>query len=328
MGKRAKSKHNWILALLLALIALTSGYLLVSGWRTATIIADTSKPVFDQSKTTCGYVVWRPGGLAYMGQTGLPVTAYIRENTGLKYVKAKLGAPKYIPLVGWAYDVIQVIELKPVEEPETALIPGLLPGYGGGGSSAGGDPSEWPLYVYAGVFTTDKIEANKEYVLVYEAVDLADNKAEWQTRITPVVVTGYVTVNGKKVGVNDEIVVKTLKLDIRFYAEDPKAVARVYGKIDSETFELEYQHPVLQESYWQIVYTLPGDGRYEFIIYVVDKAGNDVRFASFTVEAGTPGIKLSEETMLYMFAGIVGLAVAGFIYMRYARRGARRGRSR
>jgi len=318
---RKPKKLDWILAFLLAGIALTTGYLLVSGWRSATIIADTSKPVFDEVKTTCGYVVWRPGGLSFMGQTGLPVTAYIRENTGLKYVKVELVEPKFIPLVGWAYDTIQEIELKPLEEPETALIPGFIsPFTGGGGGSEPADVEDWPLYVYGGVFTSDKIDANKEYVLVYIAEDIAGNKAEWQTRITPVVVAGYVTVNGEKVGVSDEIVVRTLKLDIRFYAEDPKAVKRVYGKIDGETFELEYQQPMLQESYWQYVYTLPGDGRYDFIIYVVDKAGNEVRFASFTVEAGVPGIKVDQTTLLYTFIGVIGLAVAGFLYMRWSRK--------
>jgi hypothetical protein len=334
-GRRKRSSR--LVPLLLALVTVAIGFVLYAGWQSVTIIADTTAPVFMEG-TTCGYVPWRPGGYAFMGQTGLPVIAYIRENIGLKEVKAKLCVEEW---AGLSLRTLQEIALKPVtaESFKAVTIPtpwGIpiilplgepLPGLvklvsGQSGSLPSPEELEsWPLYTYGGVFTCS-VEANKKYIVVYTAVDTAGNVREFKKELIPTYLTGYVTINGKKVGVSDVITVQTLKLDIRFYAENEDMVFKVYGRLNGKDFEMKHQSPAFQQGYWQYIVELPGDGKYVFEIRVVDKAGVDIQFASFTVNAS--GFQTGEAT-LYALAASFGIMIAVGFYIMH-RRGRRRSR--
>jgi len=333
VGRRKRSSR--LVPLLLILTVLAIGFVLYAGWQSVTIIADTTAPVFMEG-TTCGYVPWRPGGYAFMGQTGLPVIAYIRENIGLKEVKAKLCVEEW---AGLTLKTLQEITLKPVtaESFKGVVIPtpwGIpiilplgepLPGLvrlvaGQSGSLPSPEELEsWPLYTYGGVFTYN-VEANKKYIVVYTAVDAAGNTREFKKELIPIYLTGYVTINGKKVGVSDVITVQTLKLDIRFYAEREDMVFKVYGKMNGREFEMKHQSPTLQQGYWQYIVELPSDGKYVFEIRVVDKAGVDIQFASFTVDA--TGFQTG-EAVTYALAATFGIAIAAGFYIMHRRRRSR-----
>ena len=342
-GRRKRSSK--LVPLLLALAVFVIGFTLYAGWQSVTIIADTTAPVFLEG-TTSGYVTWQPGGFAFMGQTGLPVIAYIRENVGLKEVKAKLCTESSYFL---GLTTLQEITLKPVTAENfkavivntpwgiPIIIPtspeefvkavGVLPGLaklaaGQSGSLPSSEEIEnWPLYTYGGVFTCS-IEANKKYIVIYTAVDVAGNVRELRKELIPTCLSGYVTINGKKVGVSDIITVQTLKLDIRFYADREDLVYKVYGRLNGKDFEMKHQSPTFQQGYWQYIVELPGDGKYVFEIRVVDKAGVDIQFASFTVDAF--GFQTGEAT-LYALAAAFGIMIAVGFYIMH-RRGRRRSR--
>jgi len=343
VGRRKRSSR--LVPLLLTLIVLAIGFTLYAGWQTTTIIADTTAPVFLES-TTCGYVSWKPGGYAFMGRTGLPVIVYIRENIGLKEVKAKLCTESDFFL---ALKELQEITLEPVtaESFKAVTIPtpwgipiiiptspqelvkvvGVLPGlvviasgqYGGGSIPSSEELEKWQLYVYGGVFTCP-VEANKRYIVIYRAVDVAGNVRELRKELIPTYLTGYVTINGRKVGASDVITVQTLKLDIRFYAEREDIVFKVYGRMNGRDFEMKHQSPTLQQSYWQYIVDLPGDGKYVFEIRVVDKAGVDIQFASFTLDAF--GFQTG-EAVTYALAATFGIAIAAGFYIMHRRRRSR-----
>jgi len=346
VGRRAGRKIGVLLLLLMvAVIAVT----LYTSWAGVTIIVDTSAPVFVEG-TTVGYVTWRPGGLSFMGKTGLPVIAFIRENVGLKGVKARLCVEEW---GGLSFRALQEIELQPVRvegiTASTTLPPIVIPPvvgldllrllgfnlgttvpsltkyfveqYGNTPIPSADELKEWPLYTYGGVFTCP-IEANKKYKIVYTAVDTAGNSRELRYDLIPTYVSGYVTVNGKQVGISDTITLNTKNVDIRFYPEDEAAVQTVYCNVNGRRFDMKHQTSLTAKPYWQLQ-TAFEDGKYVIEVRVVGKSGVDIQFACFNIDVSSS--TLDPSAMTYALAGLVGVGLAcGVYYASRRKRGRRR----
>ena len=156
-------------------------------------------------------------------------------------------------------------------------------------------------YVYTGEFSAD-LGYDQKYEIDYVAVDKAGHTDTFSTTLMLTdKIRGYVTINGRQVGQNDKIVVKTLRLDIRVYITTG-AVESVYGQIDGTALNFENK-----SGYWQKIYQLPGDGTYELIVKVKDKTGVETRLASFTIE-----IRGQQQMIRWTFVAAV-VAVFGAI---------------
>jgi len=245
-----KETRKTLLAILIAFIVIFGGYLGVRMWEATTIIVDSTPPEIDEEKTT-------HGDMAYMSP--FTVKCIVCENIEMDKVTAELSW-----YTGFPYPTLQVLE---------TITLNLI--------SQDGD-----VYTYAGSFST-AMQKDRTYYVTYVAYDKAGWEDRFRATICLVNVEGYVVINGKQVGQDDVIRLRTRELDIRVYITvGQDSVDEVYGTISGEPLTFTWQTPFMQQAYWGATYTLPEDGTYELIVYVRDTAGVESRFASFTITVG------------------------------------------
>lgn len=257
-----------IAAIFIVLALLGVGY----GWKTATIIADTTPPDIIEESTTHGDVSYPPDGK-------LTVIAVVRETVGMKMVTCELFSG--LPPTGTRLEKI------------TLSLAEKLSG---------------DLYKYRGTFTKT-LTKEKTYYLRYWATDEAGHKTDWQTSVRLINLDGYVKVNGRKVtGPDDEILVTSLDLTIQVYVTaGADTVQGIYCLVNGERVrDFAKKGNLLTGFYWETTYTLPEDGRYSFLIQVLDTAGNEAQFASFTVSVGST----NKWLMIGGAVGVLGLVAA------------------
>jgi hypothetical protein len=263
-----------ILAIFIAFMVIFGGYLGFEMWRTTVIIADTQAPEIDESKTTHGHVAYSPT---------LTVKCIVRENIEMDKVTADL-----LRIGDYIYEPSQVY----LETITLQLI-----------------SQDGEVYTYAGTFSASVVKG-ETYQIHYVATDKAGWQDVYDATITLVGLEGYVTINGQKVEPDDTIRIRTLELDIRVYITvGSDSVDKIYGSIDGETLTFKYQQPFLQTPYWGATYTLPGDGTYELIVNVRDKAGTETRLASFTIQVGYQQKHLMILAVVFV---LVAMAVIGY----------------
>ena len=286
--------------LLLVAVVIVAALLGVGyGWKTATIIADTTPPEILQSFTT-------HGDIAYPADGRLTVNCYVEEAVGMQGVTCELFSG--LPPTGTR---LEKITLELVERGFTASL-----GHGGGGG--GGDRT---LYHYRGTFTRT-LTREKSYILRYWATDEAGHKSDWQTSVRLLNLDGYVKVNGIRVeGPDDSIVVKSLDLTIQVYvtagADTVQNIYMVINGDQSNIADFTRKGNALTGYYWETTYTLPQDGRYSFTVQVLDTAGNDVQLASFT-------ITMRNQNRWLMVGGAVAVLGLVAVYGYYGRKGRKR----
>jgi len=255
------------------------------GWKTATIIADTTPPAIDETTTTHGDVTYPADGK-------LTVNCYVDETVGMKQVTCELFSG--LPPTGTR---LEKITLSLVEKLDS------------------------DTYHYRGTFTKT-LTREKTYYLHYWATDEAGHKSDWQTSVRLLNLDGYVKVNGVKVaGPDDEIVVKSLDLTIQVYVTaGADTVQNIYMIINGDTSNLNdftRKGNALKGYYWETSYKLPEDGRYSFMVQVLDTAGNDIQLASFTISVGSQ----NKWLMVIGAVAVLGLVAA---YGYYGRKGRKR----
>jgi len=240
-----------ILAIVIAFLVIFGGYLGVQIWKSTVIVVDTTPPEINEEKTT-------HGDLAYMSP--LTVKCIVRENIEMDKVTASL-VPASEGSYPYSNPILETITLD--------LI------------SVDGDN-----YTYAGAFSTP-ITKDKTYYVTYVARDKAGWEDNFVATVKLVNVEGYVVINGQQVELDDVITLRTRDLDIRVYITTGfDSVDEVYGTIDGVDLDFELQTPFLQPAYWGATYKLSEDGTYELIVNVRDTAGQESRFASFTITVG------------------------------------------
>jgi len=168
-------------------------------------------------------------------------------------------------------------------------------------SYANGKPT---LYKYKATCTV-QLEQNTEYTVIYRVYDQADNGDTWTTMIETVNLDGVVRVNGITVeGPEDTIYSKSLDLGIEVeITQGTNTVSRIYGVVNGETLEFS-QSP---SGIWISSYTLPEDGKYSFLIQVLDTSGTDTQLASFNVQLGN-------DYQLEILIAVAALISAALLY--------------
>jgi hypothetical protein len=219
-------------------------------WGLSYIVADTTPPEIQEEATTSG-------DMAY--GTGRPtVLCFVKENIGMDEVTARING---IGAGGVEWTLVEQITLTYQDKT--------------------GD-----IYSYRGSFK-EALQVNKEYYLTYRAVDHSGHVGSWRTRIKLVQLEGWVKVNGNEVKEpGDTLYVTTLDLHIVVGLETgAAAVDRIYALVGGE--EIDFTPNPQYAARWDAYYTLPGDGKYAFLVQVIDTAGGDIQLASFTINMGT-----------------------------------------
>jgi len=173
---------------------------------------------------------------------------------------------------------------------------------------------EYDWYQYRSTFqvgatnTNLQLQYNTRYDITYIIRDVKGREFKidtWVMLIPPEgvspepepSVSGYVTVNGRRVTQEDKVILSTRNLDIRFYPDDMSKVVSVQGTLDGQ--ELTFTN---QGTFYQCLYTLPEDGTYELKVNV-----NDVEFASFSIvsASGVINVEKALSGLLLIFAGSI-----------------------
>jgi len=268
-------------------IFLILGSLLAGGaylWGSSTIIADSSPPEINEAATTHGAIAYGDGRPTLL--------LFVDENLGIEAAEAEirtLGG-----LLGLGSRTVETITLSLDQKMDR------------------------DTYKYRGTAKT-QLEQNTRYTVVYRVYDQADNGDTWTTTIETVNLDGVVRVNGVEVeGPEDTIYVRSLQLGIEVeITQGESTVQRIYGLVNGETLEFS-QTP---SGVWITGYELPRDGKYSFLIQVLDTGGTDTRLASFTVELG--GGHRTELVIL-----LAGLVAAALLYSMAKQEKKKGGRSR
>jgi len=242
-------------------------------WGTSTIIADTQPPIIDEAASTHGAIAYG---------TGKPtVTLFVVENLGIQEATAEIFQ---VGLLGTRGSLVQKCTM------------------GAAGKSG-------TTYKYLGVFTVS-LDPNKEYILLYTATDAAGHKDTYETRIKLVNLEGEVLVNGVKVkGPGDTIYVTSLKLDFKaVVTQGAGSVDKIYCVVGDKTLEFAKSYDGYGIEQWTGTYTLPGDGKYEFVIIVRDAGGSNTQLASFGVVLGTE----ARWPLIIGTLGVLGVAAVYF----------------
>ena len=272
-----------LLAILIAFIVIFGGYLGIRMWGSTVIVVDSTPPEIDEEKTT-------HGDIAYMSP--FTVKCIVRENIEMDKVTAELMIvnPWSLP------QVLETITLKLISQ-------------------------DGEIYTYSGSFSTT-LQKDRTYYVTYVAYDKAGWEDRFRAAVALVNVEGYVTINGQQVDQDDVIRLRTRDLDIRVYiTKGYDYIDKVYGTIDGETLTFTLQSPIFESVYWGTTYTLPEDGTYELIVYVRDTAGEESRFASFTI---TVGQQYKWEMVLVVVFILVVIGIIGY----YSRSKARAGKKK
>ena len=241
-------------------------------WGTSTIVADTSPPVIDEAASTSGAIAYG---------TGKPtVILFVEENLGMQLATAEIFN---IGLLGTRGSLVQKCTM-------------------GEASKSG------TTYKYLGAFTVT-LDPNKEYIIFYTATDSAGHKDTYEARIKLVNLEGEVHVNGVKVkGPGDTIYVTSLSLEFKVViTQGAGSVDKIYCVVGADTINFAKSYDGYGIEQWTGTYTLPGDGKYEFVVIVRDTGGTNTQLASFGVVLGT-------EMRLPLIIGTLGVLGVAAIY--------------
>lgn len=256
-----------------AALLLIVGAIMVGGayyWGTSTIVADSSPPVINEGATT-------HGPIAYL--SGKPtLLLFIDENLGLESATAEIktmGGP-----FGIGSTTLEIINMKLDQKMDS------------------------DTYKYKGTCTV-QLAQNTKYTVIYKANDQADNSDTWTTEIQTVNLSGKVRVNGIEVkGPEDTIYTKSLELGIEVeITSGANTVSRIYGVVNGETLEFTR----MPSGIYAVGYKLPKDGRYGFMIQVLDTSGTDTLLASFNIQLGA-------EYQLQLVILVAGALVAAVLW--------------
>ena len=242
-------------------------------WGTSTIIADTTPPVIDEAASTSGAIAYSTGKLN--------MVLFVEENLGMQEATAEIFN---VGLLGSRGSLVQKCTM-------------------GQASKSGA------TYKYLGVFTVT-LTPDKEYILLYTATDAAGHKDTWETRIELVNLEAELYVNDHKVeGAGSTVYVISLKLTFKVViTQGAGNLDRIYCVVGDETidnFKKTYEGYGIEQ--YTGTYTLPGDGRYEFVVIVRDLGGTNTQLASFAVELGT-------EQRWPLIAGTLGVLGVAAVY--------------
>jgi hypothetical protein len=243
-------------------------------WGTSTIIADTTPPVIDEAASTSGAIAYSTGKLN--------VVLFVEENLGMQEATAEIFN---VGLLGSRGSLVQKCTM-------------------GQASKSGA------TYKYLGVFTVT-LTPDKEYILLYTATDAAGHKDTWETRIELVNLEAELYVNDHKVeGAGSTVYVISLKLTFKVViTQGAGNLDRIYCVVGDETidnFKKTYEGYGIEQ--YTGTYTLPGDGRYEFVVIVRDLGGTNTQIASFAVELGTE----QRWPLIVGTLGVLGVAAVYF----------------
>ncbi|MFH2111231.1 MAG: hypothetical protein ABIJ47_08245 [Candidatus Bathyarchaeota archaeon] len=242
-------------------------------WGTSTIIADTTPPVIDEAASTSGAIAYG---------TGKPtVILFVEENLGMQEATAEIFN---VGLLGTRGSSVQKCTM-------------------GQASKSG------TTYKYLGAFTVT-LDPNKEYILLYTASDSAGHKDTYEARIKLVNLEGEVLVNGVKVkGPGDTIYVTSLKLEFKVVVtQGAGSVDKIYCVVGADTINFAKSYDGYGIEQWTGTYTLPGDGKYEFVVIVRDTGSTNTQLASFGVELGTE----QRWPLIIGTLGVLGVAAIYF----------------
>jgi len=276
-----------IIATVFLVVLLGAGY----GWKSVTIIADTTPPSIDHDATT-------HGDTTYPADGKLTVTCIVDETVGMQGVTATLYSG--LPPTGSKLEKI------------TLTLQNKL---------------DRDTYRYTGSFTKT-LTKEFTYYLTYVATDEAGHTDKFQTSVRLLNLDGYVKVyNGrswvKVESPKDTITIATLDLKMRVHVTaGADTVADIYCTVDGVKvtgFKKRQDLSTGLTVVWEGTYTLPAEGTHILVIRVTDTAGNEAQFASFTVTVGS-------QNRLLMVGGAVGVlgVAAAYGYLGKKKIGRRR----
>lgn len=259
-------------------VFLIVGSLMAGGayyWGTSTIVADTSHPVINEAATTSGAIAYGDGYPTLL--------LFFDENLGVESASVEIRTIG--GLLGWGSTEVETITMTLDQKIDK------------------------DTYKYQGTMT-QQLDQNTQYKVTYTVYDQSDLGDTYITTIETVNLAGTVTVNGVEVtGPTDTIYVNTLTLEIRVeITQAGSSVSNVYGVVNGERLDFE-KNP---SGDYAAVYTLPEDGRYSFMVQVLDAAGTDTQLASFNIELGT---QYQVPLMILVF----GLIIIGGLYFYFER---------
>jgi len=255
-----------IAVVIIFLVLLGVGY----GWKTATIIADTTPPEIDEDATT-------HGDISYPEDGKLTVNCYVDETVGMKQVTCEL----------WDYMTrLEKITLSLQEKLDDDTYH-----YRGTFSKTLTKEKTYGLHYWA----TDEAGHKSDWQTTVRLLNL-----DGYVKVNGIRVEGP----------DDSIVVKSLDLTIQVYVTTgADTVQNIYMIINGDTSNLNdftKKGNALTGYYWETSYTLPEDGRYSFTVQVLDTAGNDVQLASFTISVGST----NKWLMVIGAVAVLGLVAA------------------
>ena len=267
-------------------------------WESATIVSDSTAPIINAGASTHGKVA-TPGDLKPT------LLCFITENNELTRVTATI---QQWNLLMWT----QVDKITLKEKTVT------------------GD-----LHTYQGKLNT-ALTSNKEYRIIYKAIDQAGLSDETTQTLELVDIDGTVYVKGTgnwiEVKKPDQIIyVTTNQLHFLVDITGPTDnVEHVQLTLNGEQVELFTStgaagspggggEPPMEASVYNAdytaTYTLPGDGRYTLTVNILEKGGGEVRLASLTLDLGSGG-----NPWVLIGAGLAMLVVSAVIFTKQKRR--------
>jgi len=311
---RREHLRNLALAALILCIILAVGY----GWKTSLIVADTTPPeireVFPE-----GSVEWR---MAVDDEGRLIVKCWVKENLEMKEVTCSIYRYE---LLTWVKKETITLDLQEKLSGDIYLYRGTFTGGEYKPQTVESSPSGYQEPQMSWTLTT-----GVKYKLRFTAVDKAGHKDTYEATFKLYtteeavggkgLVTGYVTVNGKRIeGPDDEVWVTSLNLVIRVYlTAGADEVQNIYCLLGGD----RVADFAKKSGYWEATYRLPGDGKYSFMVQVLTKSGIDIQLASFTVSTGFYGLPRDRILMAIGATSVLGIAALyGYTATREVKRG-------
>ena len=229
------------------------GSILVGGlsqWGTSTIHADLTDPAINHAATTSGPMAYGDGYLSLL--------MFVDENQGIELASVEVRTTGGLWGIGSKLVESLDMDLDRKMDSDTYKFKATL---------------------------SEQLEQNTEYTVIYRVYDHADRGDTWTTSIETVSLDGTVTINGVEVlGPEDHIYVKTLELGLEVeVTQGADSVERVYCLINGLTVEFNK----MPSGVYAAGYTLPEDGTYTFMVYLVDTVGTGSLLASFSIELGS-----------------------------------------
>lgn len=239
-------------------------------WGTTTIIADTTPPVINEAATTHGAISYANGKPTLL--------LFVDENIGIESAEVEIKTKG--GLLGYGSKTVETLDMTLTQK------------------------MDQDTYKYKAT-CTKQLEQNTEYTVIYRVYDQAGNGDPWTTSIETVNLDGVVRVNGVTVeDPEDTIYSKSLDIGIEVeITQGENTVNRIYGVVNGKTLEFS-QSP---SGIWISSYTLPEDGKYSFLIQVLDTSGTDTQLASFNIQLGN-------DYQREILVAVVALIAAALLY--------------